>query len=367
MPPMTASTVVPDRPARRAGVVRRALRREATRIREPKRLTAMLIIAVVFAIAIAGMWARGENAGGDAQAYWAAVRIWLEGGDPYHPTGPFLPYVYAPWMLPLFIPWALLPWDVAWFVWRGGTILLLLWSIRWAYTRRPLPTAILVLILSFPTAGNLDTGNINLLLALALFGAQFVGPKAGGLIWGLATWMKWVPALLWPVLQPRARGWGLVFLAVFALLSLAMLPLTIVQLQVLFGFGTRPARVDYLVFVWAAVPWWWRHRDPFAFLRPSSWREAAAFQLARARRRWASFRADPRVATVHAWHRLRVGIRRTLGLEDRRRRDRFAVAATRVPEAAAQAGQELVRPPVPDPGSGDLVPQGGAAQPPGAT
>ena len=228
---MTASTVVPDRPARRAGVIRRALRREATRIREPKRLAAMLIIAVVFAIAIAGMWARGENAGGDAQAYWAAVRIWLEGGDPYHPTGPFLPYVYAPWMLPLFIPWALLPWDVAWFVWRGGTILLLLWSIRWAYTRRPLPTAILVLILSFPTAGNLDTGNINLLLALALFGAQFVGPKAGGLIWGLATWMKWVPALLWPVLQPRARGWGLVFLALFALLSLAMLPLTIVQLR----------------------------------------------------------------------------------------------------------------------------------------
>ena len=81
--------------------------------------------------------------------------------------------------------------------------------------------------------------------------------------------MKWVPALLWPVLQPRARGWGLVFLALFALLSLAMLPITIVQLQVLFGFGTRPARVDYLVFIWAAVPWWWRHRDPFAFLRPS--------------------------------------------------------------------------------------------------
>ena len=103
----------------------------------------MAILIVAFALAIAGMTARGETAGGDAQAYWAAVRIWLEGGDPYHPTGPFLPYVYAPWMLPLFIPWALLPWDVAWFVWRGGTILLLLWSIRWAYTRRPLATAVL--------------------------------------------------------------------------------------------------------------------------------------------------------------------------------------------------------------------------------
>ena len=62
-------------------------------------------------------------------------------------------------------------------------------------------------------AANLDTGNINLLLALALFGAQFTGPRVGGLIWGLATWMKWVPAPLWFVLPPRARPWGLVFLA----------------------------------------------------------------------------------------------------------------------------------------------------------
>ena len=42
------------------------------------------------------MIARGEAGGADARAYWAGVRIWLNGGDPYHPTGPFLPYVYAP-------------------------------------------------------------------------------------------------------------------------------------------------------------------------------------------------------------------------------------------------------------------------------
>ncbi len=337
--PMHASTVVPSRPARRAGVIRRALRREIARIREPKRIAAIVLLAVVFALAIAGMWARGDTAGADAQAYWAAVRIWLEGGDPYHPLGPFLPYVYAPWMLPLFVPWALLPWEVAWFVWRGATILLLLWSIRWAYSRRPLPTAILVTILAFPMAANLDTGNINLLLALSLFGAQFVGPRWGGLIWGLATWMKWVPAVLWFVLQPRARGWGLVSLAVFALLSLALLPLTIIQLQVLFGFGQRPVRADYLVYIWSAVPWWWRHRDPFAFLRASSWREAATFQLARARRWWGSWRADPGATTRLAWTRTRVAIRRFVGLDERRRRDRFAIAA-----AAAEAAGP---PPVP--------------------
>src|SRR5262245_36601800 len=363
---MTASTVVPDRPARRAGVIRRALRREATRIREPKRLAAMLILAVVFALAIAGMWARGENAGGDAQAYWAAVRIWLEGGDPYHPTGPFLPYVYAPWMLPLFIPWAMLPWEVAWFVYRGATILLLLWSIRWAYTLRPLPTAILVLILAFPMAGCLDTGNINLLLALALFGAQFTGPKAGGLIWAVATWMKWVPAVLWPVLQPRARGWGLIFLALSAVLSLAMLPLTIVQLQVLFGFGNRPVRLDYLVFVWSAVPWWWRHRDPFAFLRPRSWGEAAAFQLARFRRWWADLRRAPKATSLRAWTRLRVAIRRSVGLEDRRRRDRFAEAASVVPaESDGTAASPVASRPGPDRAT-ERRPTGEAAPPPGA-
>ena len=150
---MNPEAALPSRPARRAGVIRRALRLEAARIREPHRLAAMAILVVAFALALAGMTARGEVAGADAQAYWAAVRIWLEGGDPYHPLGPFLPYVYAPWMLPLFIPWALLPWEVAWFVWRGGTILLLLWSIRWAYARRPLPTAILVGLLALPDRG----------------------------------------------------------------------------------------------------------------------------------------------------------------------------------------------------------------------
>ncbi len=292
----------------------------------------MAILIITFALAIAGMTARGDLAGADAQAYWAAVRIWLEGGNPYHPTGPFLPYVYAPWMLPLFVPWALLPWDVAWFAWRGGTILLLLWSIRWTYAHRPLPAAVLVGLLAFPIAANLDTGNIDLLLALALFGAQSMGGRAGGLIWGLATWMKWVPAPLWLVLPARARSWGLVFLALSGLLSLAMLPLTIVQLQALFGFGERPLRADYLVFIWAAVPWWWRHADPFAFLRPASWRQATAYTAMVARGWFRALRADPVGATrrarawVHAWGG------RFLGLDEASRQ-----AATRAAGPAAEA------------------------------
>jgi len=262
-----------DRPTRRrAGVFRRALRREASRLRDPRRIAAVLLLSLTFALILSGLIARGEAGGADARAYWAGVRIWLNGGDPYHPTGPFLPYVYAPWMLPIFAPWALLPWDVAWFVWRVGTILLLLWTIHWAYRRRPLTTAVIVAVLAFPLAANLDTGNINLQLTLMLWGAQFVGPRLGGLFWALATWMKWVPAVFWPILPGAAKRWGLIWLAVSIALSLVTLPLTIVQFQALFGFGARPVRLDYLVYLWAVVPWLYRRPDPFDFLRPATWR-----------------------------------------------------------------------------------------------
>jgi hypothetical protein len=272
----TANRWLGESTRRRLDVHRRALRREASRLHDRKRAVAIVILGITFGIVIAGILARGEPAGADARAYWAGVRIWLSGGDPYHPTGPFLPYVYAPWMLPLFAPWALLPWDVAWFVWRGGTIFLLLWTIHWAYRQRPLETAILVALLAFPIGANLDTGNINLQLTLLLWGAQFTGPVLSGLLWSVATWMKWAPVVFLPVLAPRGRLWGLVFLVTFALLSLATLPLTILQLNALFGFGARPLRLDYLVFLWAFVPYLWRRPEPFDFLHASWWRTKIA-------------------------------------------------------------------------------------------
>jgi Glycosyltransferase family 87 len=257
---------------RRAGVYRRALRREISRLHDRRRLIAIVLLSLVFSLLAAGMIGRGEAAGADARAYWAGVRIWLNGGDPYHPIGPFLPYVYAPWMLPLFVPWALLPWDVAWVVWRVGTILLLLWTVHWAYRRRPLTTAAIVVLLAFPAGANLDTGNINLQLTLMLWGAQFTGPRTAGLLWALATWMKWIPVIVWPILGSGAKRWGLLWLAVSIALSLALLPLTIVQFQALFGFGARPIRLDYLVFLWAFIPWLYGRLPE----RPSAARRPAA-------------------------------------------------------------------------------------------
>ncbi len=303
-----------DRPTRRrAGVFRRALRREVSRLHDRRRLLAMALLIIVGGIFAAGLIARGEAAGSDARAYWAGVRIWLNGGDPYHPTGPFLPYVYAPWMLPLFAPWALLPWDVAWFVWRGAAVLLLFWTIHWAYRQKPLPTAIWVVVLSFPIAANLDTGNITLFLTLMLWGAQFSGPRLAGLLWALATWVKWIPGLMWVILAPRARAWGFVWLGVALLLSLATLPLTIVQLQALFGFGARPIRLDYLVLSWAAVPWIWRHPNALWWIHPSAWPSI----VVESRRRVASWtsrwRSEPEVTAAAARREVRERVRHFLG------------------------------------------------------
>src|SRR5450759_2218533 len=69
--PEAAKVDVPTR--RRAGVFRRALRHEISRIRDPRRLLMMVILGCVAGLVLAGLLARGEAAGADTRAYWAAV------------------------------------------------------------------------------------------------------------------------------------------------------------------------------------------------------------------------------------------------------------------------------------------------------
>ena len=303
-----------DRPTRRrAGVFRRALRHEVNRIRDPRRLTMMILLGLVGGFVLACLLARGEAAGADTRAYWAAGRLWLMGGDPYHPTGPFMPYVYAPWMLPLFVPWSILPWDVAWFFWRGATVIALLWSVHWAYSRRPMTTAILLVLLAFPMAANLDTGNINLPLTLLIFGAQFARPRMAGLLWMVATTVKWVPALFWLVMSPRGRLWGLAWLFVAVVLTALTLPQTLIQLQVLFSFQ-RPIRVDYLIFIWAGVPWAWRHPESFRWLIPSTWPGAALAGAAAARLWHLHWQRSPERTTDALRRVMRARLRAFFGL-----------------------------------------------------
>ena len=169
----------------------------------------MAILIITFGTLAAGLVARGEPAGADARAYWAAVRIWLGGGDPYRPTGPFLPYVYAPWMLPVFAPWALLPWDVAWYVWRGGTILAFLWSVHWAYSRRPLTTRPDGRSSSRSRSGRTSTpATSTCRWRCSCSRCRSSVPCAAGAIWAMATWMKWVPGRLRARHRSRGRGSG---------------------------------------------------------------------------------------------------------------------------------------------------------------
>jgi hypothetical protein len=298
---------------RRAGVFRRAIRHELNRIRDPRRLGLAMILALVAGVMLAGLIARGEAAGADTRAYWAAGRLWLSGGDPYHPTGPFMPYVYSPWMLPFFVPWAVMPWDVAWFAWRGATIVGMLWTVNWAYARRPMTTAVLLVLLMFPLAANLDTGNINLPLTLFLFGAQFTRPILAGLLLMVATTIKWVPFVFFMVISPRGRLWAILWLAVSLVLTLLTLPATLVQLQVLFAFQ-RPFRVDYFVFVWALVPWAYRHPDAFRWLMPSTWPGAAHEILVTAERWRLHWRQSPQATTVMLRRVTKTRVRAFLGL-----------------------------------------------------
>jgi hypothetical protein len=246
----------------------RAARRDLARLRDPRRRAAILIVGLVGGLIVAWLQARGTLVGADARAYWAAARIWLAGGNPYDPGGAFLPYAYAPWLLPLFLPWALLPWNVAWAVWQGSMAVLLSWSFSWAYRRHPLATALLIAALALPLAATLDTGNVTLFLALAVWAAQFTGPVVGGALWALATGMKWFPAILIGMLPPRARLWGIAFLALAAVLSLAMWQETLIQLDIVLNFP-RPLRLDYLLILWAMVPWLWRHPQPLWWLKPA--------------------------------------------------------------------------------------------------
>jgi hypothetical protein len=275
-----------------------------------------VLIAVSGAAVLAFLLARGELAGADARAYWGAVRVWIDGGDPMAPPAPYMPYVYFPWTLPLFLPWAALPWEVAWFSWRGVNIILLLWTAAWAYRQRPLATAILLVVLAAPIAATLDTGNITLFAALAVWAAFFVGPRLGGGLWALASVLKWFPAPLWLILPPRARLWGLVWASLALILSLATWPQTLDQLQLAIGYP-RPFRLDYLLLLWAAVPWLWARSRWFEV---REWAPMARETRARAAMTWADWRVMPQ-PMHHAWEAAVRGARAFLGLDPNARRD----------------------------------------------
>src|SRR5258705_13147179 len=70
---------------RRAGVFRRALRREVSRLHDRHRILAIILLSLTFALILSGMMARGEAGGAGARAPWAGGRLSLHGGGPPPP------------------------------------------------------------------------------------------------------------------------------------------------------------------------------------------------------------------------------------------------------------------------------------------
>lgn len=234
------------------------------------RRAAWLLIAIAFLGIIGSFVVRGSAAGADFEVYWVATRTWLAGGDPYDLPPGVLPWVYAPWGLALFVPFAPIPWDAAFTLWRLAILAALLASLRWAALRRPLSTAAAFAALAIPIGINLDTGNITLPLALAVFGSRFGPAWLAGVTWGVATALKWATLPIGIILGPAARRWGLAAIGAGIALSLLMWPMTVDQLRTIAGLE-RPFPVDYLVLAWAAVPWLWTDPRRRRWLRPRTW------------------------------------------------------------------------------------------------
>ena len=82
------SDVVDRGTRRRAGVFRRALRREASRLRDPRRIAAVVLLSLVFAMILSGLIARGDAGGADARAYWAGRPDLAQRRGPVPPDRP---------------------------------------------------------------------------------------------------------------------------------------------------------------------------------------------------------------------------------------------------------------------------------------
>ncbi len=155
--------------------------------------------------------------------------------------------------LPLFVPWALVPWEIALPLWRAATVVAFTLSAAWAARRAPRTTALALASLAIPIGINLDTGNLTLPITVALFWGVARPGRPAGAIWGLATGVKWVTLPLILLLGPADRRAGMAVLAVALLAGLALWPETVQQIEAVLGVS-RPFRWDYLVLAWAAMP-----------------------------------------------------------------------------------------------------------------
>lgn len=153
-------------------------------------------------------------AGVDLEIPLRAAGRWAAGEEPYQASamlvqsGPDLPFLYPPYLLPLLAPIASLPRDAVIGLWLAGCLLASVWACR----RLTIPWPAVPFVLAWPPfLEGLITGNIQV-FAFAAFVALFYGPADGA------------PRQM-PFEQARSLTNGLLAVAIGALKVTQLLPL----------------------------------------------------------------------------------------------------------------------------------------------
>jgi hypothetical protein len=137
-------------------------------------LAAVLVMLIAFSLPDFLTWSPGV----DLEIPLQAASRWSTGGEPYlassfaQTSGPGLPYLYPPWLLPVLVPVASLPQGMVIAVWLAFEALVAVWTCR----RLSVPwLAVPVVLLWPPFMEGLVTGNVQV-IQFAAFAAIFFAP-----------------------------------------------------------------------------------------------------------------------------------------------------------------------------------------------
>lgn len=215
--------------------------------------------------------------------FYPAVWLFLTGGDPYGPLQPHLPdrYFNPPWLLPLLVPFGLLPVD--WGAWAINAFSLA--GVFAFCIKHKRPWLTLPIVMSYPMADLLYHGSVD---GFSIWGLVIGGP-VGIFLLSIKPQVAGLVGLLWSIDAYRAGGWTAVTrllapTAVIALVFTALYPHWIATALSARGF---PGAASANLFPWLlplglmlAIQGMRRQRDDWAvlgtnllspYLRAHSW------------------------------------------------------------------------------------------------
>lgn len=139
------------------------------------------VVALALFVTVVSLWVHiAGNPGVDLEIPLRAASRWSSGGQPYlassfaETTGPTLPFLYPPWVLPLLAPIAALPRTLVMALWLVIVVAAAAWTCRRLSV--PWPAVPLVMLWS-PFLEGISSGNVQV-IQMAAFAAMFYLPGA---------------------------------------------------------------------------------------------------------------------------------------------------------------------------------------------